>query len=70
MKNEFNIHFQQNFTIGSYKVGIGCAWCSRKVCKIYSLVVQKKKIEKILFFFTQATQTEIDQFLISKNFRG
>jgi hypothetical protein len=30
----------------------------------------KKKIEKKLFFFTQAAQTAIDQFLVSRNFRG
>jgi hypothetical protein len=30
----------------------------------------KRKNWKILFFFTQAAQTAIDQFLVSKNFRG
>jgi hypothetical protein len=30
----------------------------------------KEKIEKNLFFFTQVAQTTIDQFLVSKNFRG
>jgi hypothetical protein len=32
--------------------------------------LSKRKIEKKLFFFTQATQTAIDQFLVSRNFRG
>jgi hypothetical protein len=40
-KNELNIHFEQNFTMGSYGVGIGCAWCSRKACEIYSSLVQE-----------------------------
>jgi hypothetical protein len=31
---------------------------------------KKNKIEKKLFFFTQAAQTAIDQFLVSRNFRG
>jgi hypothetical protein len=36
----------------------------------YLVHLSKKKIEKKLFFFTQAAQTEIDQFLVSRNFRG
>jgi hypothetical protein len=40
-----NTHFQQNFTTGSYGVGIGQAWCSRKACKICSSLVQKKKLK-------------------------
>jgi hypothetical protein len=30
----------------------------------------KEKIEKKLFFFSQAAQTTIDKFLVSRNFRG
>jgi hypothetical protein len=30
----------------------------------------KEKIENKIFFFTQAAQTAIDQFLVSRNFRG
>jgi hypothetical protein len=70
MKNELNTHFEQNFTTGSYGVGIGRAWCSRKACEICSSLVQKKKIEKNKFFFTHAAQTTIDRFLVSRNFRG
>jgi hypothetical protein len=70
MKNELNTCFQQKFATGSYEVGIGRAWCSRKACEICSSLVQKKKLKKNLFFFTQAAQTAIDQFLVSKNFRG
>jgi hypothetical protein len=69
MKNEFNTHFQQNFTTGSYRVRIGHAWCSRKACEICSSLVQKDKLKKKKFF-TQAAQTAIDQFLVSSNFRG
>jgi hypothetical protein len=31
---------------GSYGVGIGRAWCSRKACEICSSLVQKKKLKK------------------------
>jgi hypothetical protein len=48
-KNELNTHFEQNFTTGSYGVGIGCAWCSQKACEICSSLVQKKKLKKIYF---------------------
>jgi hypothetical protein len=36
----------------------------------YVVHSSKKKIEKNLFFFTQAAQTAINQFLVSRNFRG
>jgi hypothetical protein len=40
----------------------------RKLVKY--VVHPKEKIEKNLFFFTQAAQIAIDQFLVSRNFRG
>jgi hypothetical protein len=46
MKNELNTCFQQKFATGSYGVGIGCAWCSRKAREICSSLVQKKKLKK------------------------
>jgi hypothetical protein len=46
MKNELNTCFQQKFATGSYGVGIGRAWCSRKGCEICSSLVQKKKLKK------------------------
>jgi hypothetical protein len=49
MKNERNTCFQQNFTTGSYGVGIGRAWCSWKACEIFSSLIQKKKL-KIIYF--------------------
>jgi hypothetical protein len=42
MKIELNTRFHQKFTMGSYRVGIGRAWCSRKACEICSSLVQKK----------------------------
>jgi hypothetical protein len=48
-KNELNTHFEQNFTMGSYGVGIGCAWCSQKACEKCSSLVQKKKLKKNYF---------------------
>jgi hypothetical protein len=53
MKNELNTCFEQNFTTGSYEVGIGHAWCSRKAFEICSSLVHKKKIKiKIIFLHT------------------
>jgi hypothetical protein len=49
MKNELNTCFQQKFAMGSYKVGIGRAWCSRKACEICSSLVQKKELKKNYF---------------------
>jgi hypothetical protein len=60
MKNELNTCFQQKFATGSYGVGIGHAWCSRKACEICSSLRLKEKNEKKIFFFTQAAQTAID----------
>jgi hypothetical protein len=49
MKNEFNTCFQQKFATGSYRVGIGHAWCSRKASEICNSLVQKKKLRKFYF---------------------
>jgi hypothetical protein len=49
MKNELNTCFQQKFATGSYGVGIGRAWCSRKACEICSSLIQKKKLKKKYF---------------------
>jgi hypothetical protein len=70
MKNELNTCFQQKFATGSYGVGIGRAWCSQKACEICSSLVQKKKLNFLNFYTTQAAQTAIDQFLVSRDFRG
>jgi hypothetical protein len=37
--NELNTRFQQKFATGSYGVGIGRAWCSRKASEICSSLV-------------------------------
>ena len=44
-KNELNTYFQQKFAAGSYKVGIGHAWCSWKACGICSSFIQKKELK-------------------------
>jgi hypothetical protein len=49
MKNELNTCFQQKFATGSYGVGIGRAWYSRKACEICSSLIQKKKLKKNYF---------------------
>jgi hypothetical protein len=46
MKNKLNTCFQQKFAMGSYGVGIGLAWCSRKACEICSSLIRKKKLKK------------------------
>jgi hypothetical protein len=35
--------------MGSYRVGLGCAWCSRKAYEICNSLVLKKKLEKKYF---------------------
>jgi hypothetical protein len=55
--------------MASYGVGIGHARCSWKACEICSSLVQKNKIEIKLFFFINAAQIAIDQFLVSRNFK-
>jgi hypothetical protein len=35
----------------------------------YVVYLFKRKIEKKILFFTQAAQTAIDQFFVSRNFR-
>jgi hypothetical protein len=42
---------------------------SWKACEICSSLFQKEKLKKSIFF-TQAAQTAINQFLVSRNFRG
>jgi hypothetical protein len=44
-----NTCFQQKFTTGSFKVGIGCAWYSWETCEICSSLVQKKRLKKKYF---------------------
>jgi hypothetical protein len=39
MKIELTIHFEQKFTMGSYRVGIGHSWCCQKACEICNSLV-------------------------------
>jgi hypothetical protein len=48
-KNELNTCFQQKFTMGSYGVLIGRAYCSQKARGICSLLVEKKRLKKKYF---------------------
>jgi hypothetical protein len=48
---------------------LGVLGVHRKLVK-YIVHWSKEKTEKKLFFITQAAQTAIDQFLVSRNFRG
>jgi hypothetical protein len=38
-KNKLKTRFEQKFITGSYRVGIGRAWCSWKACEICSSLV-------------------------------
>jgi hypothetical protein len=69
MKNELNTCFQQKFAMGSYTVGIGHAGVHGKLVR-YVVYSSKRKNWKKIIFFIQAAQTAIDQFLVSRNFRG
>jgi hypothetical protein len=62
MKNEQNINFEQNFTTGSYEVGIGRAWCSQKACKICGSLVQKKKLKKNYFTLHKLPKQRMTSF--------
>jgi hypothetical protein len=62
MKNELNTCFQQNFTTGSYGVGIGRAWYSRKACEICSSFMQKKKLEKNYFSSHKLLKQQLTSF--------
>ena len=50
MEIELTIQFEQKFTMGSYGVGIGCAWYCRKTFELFSSLVQKKKLKKKYFY--------------------
>ena len=41
-----------------------------KLVKYVVHLFKRKKLKKNKFFFTQATQTAIDQVLVSRNFKG
>jgi hypothetical protein len=62
MKNELNTCFQQKVATGSYRVGIGCAWHSRKACEICSSLIQKKKMEKIYFSSHKLPKQQMTSF--------
>jgi hypothetical protein len=62
MKNEFNTHFQQNFTTGSYEVRIGHAWCSRKACEMCCSLVQKKKMRQKYFSSDKLPKLQLTSF--------
>jgi hypothetical protein len=61
--------FNKNSPRAHTKLELGVLGVHEKLVK-YVVHSFKEKIEKNLFFFTQAAQTAIDQFLVSRNFRG
>jgi hypothetical protein len=63
---ELNTRFEQNFTTGSTELELDVLGVPGKLVT-YVVYLSKKKLKKKSFFFTQAA---IDQFLVSRNFRG
>jgi hypothetical protein len=61
--------FNKNSPWAQIELELGVLDVHGKLVK-YVVHSSKKNVEKELFFFTQAAQTAIDQFLVSRNFRG
>jgi hypothetical protein len=61
--------FNKNSPRAHTELELGMLGVYGKLVK-YVVHSSKRKIEKNIFFFTQAAQTAIDQFLVSRNFRG
>jgi hypothetical protein len=61
--------FNKNSPWAHIELELGVLDVHGKLVK-YVVHSSKKNVEKELFFFTQAAQTAIDQFLVSRNFRG
>jgi hypothetical protein len=51
-KNKLNTCFEQNSTMGSYEVGIGRAWCFRKLVKYVVHLSKRKNGKKFIFLHT------------------
>jgi hypothetical protein len=54
--------FQQKFATGSYGVGIGRAWCSRKAYEICSSLVEKKNLKKNYFSSHKLPKQQLTSF--------
>jgi hypothetical protein len=69
-KNELNTRFQQtNLPRAHVESELDVLGVHRKLVKYVVHSSKRKKIKKI-FFFTQAAQIAINQFLVSRNFRN
>jgi hypothetical protein len=61
---------KKHFTIGSYGVGIGRAWHSRKAYETHSLLMNpKEKLKKNYFSSHKLLKHKSTSFLVSRNFR-
>jgi hypothetical protein len=69
MKLSLILVFIKNLPRSHTKLELDVFGIHEKLVK-YVVYSFKKKNEKKLFFFTQASQTAIDQFFVSRNFRG
>jgi hypothetical protein len=61
--------FNKNLPQAHTESELGVLGVHGKLVK-YVVHSSKKKIEKKIYFFAQTAQTAIDQFLVSRNFRG
>jgi hypothetical protein len=70
MKNELKTRFEQKFTTCSYGVGIDMHGETSKLVKYLVYSSKKKNWKKIKNSSHKLPKTAIDQFLVSKHFRG
>jgi hypothetical protein len=66
-ENEHKTHFEQNCTMGSYRVGIGHAWHPWKACEICGSLIQKKKMDFLFYFIFHTSCNSLN--LVSRNFK-
>jgi hypothetical protein len=69
-KMSLRLVFNKNSPRAHTESKLGVLGVHGKLVKYVVHLSKRKKIGKKLLFFTQVAQTAIDQFLVSRNFRG
>jgi hypothetical protein len=62
--------FNKNLPRAHMELGLDVLGIHGKLMKYVVHSSKRKKLKKKLFYFTQVVQTTINQFLVSRNFRG
>jgi hypothetical protein len=52
------------------ELGLDVLGVAEKLVKFVVYLSKRKKLKKIMFFFSQSAQTTTDTFLVSRNFKG